>query len=139
MTDQTLEHIKESVTNPDDAAQPAAPQRPVEKFDIDEDNLSIRRGFIRLDEDDRQICEKLTGWVEDHASKIARDYYDWLFTFPRTVSLFESHCEANGITPVHFRVELEKQRKKYLIECFKGAETNWSVDYANTRQQCDHP
>ena len=141
MTHQTLEYIKEKVGSPNgngngtSAGQGSGQtgSNLVSKFDVDENNLRIRREFIRLGEEERALCIELIPWMEEHAPKIARDFYDWQFNFSRTKAFFEHMASEKGMSLVNLRVHLEKAQQGYLIGIVKGAQSTWGPQYFGER------
>ena len=126
MTHQTLNSIKEKVATGGHQSLSA-------KFDVDSDNLSLRREFLRLGESERTLCVDLIPWIEEHAPKIVREFYDFQFKFSRTSDFFEKMAAEKGMSIVNLRVHLEKAQQGYLIACFQGAKNNWDVDYFESR------
>ena len=126
MTHQTLNSIKEKVAS-------GGHQSLSSKFDIDSDNLALRRQFLRLGEAERTLCVDLIPWIEEHAPKIVREFYDFQFTFSRTSAFFEHMAAEKGMSIVNLRVHLEKAQQGYLLACFQGARNNWDVDYFESR------
>ena len=126
MTHQTLNSIKEKVGT-------GGHQTLATKFDIDSDNLSLRREFLRLGESERTLCVDLIPWIEENAPKIVREFYDFQFNFSRTSAFFEEMAAKKGISIVNLRVHLEKAQQSYLLACFHGAKNNWDVDYFESR------
>ena len=138
MTHQTLAYIKEKVGSPNGNGHGSHSNGHTHsslttKFDIDEDNLKIRRAFLHLGEEERKICIDLLPWMEEHAPKIVREFYDWQFNFPPTVKFFEHMAAEKGMTLVNLRVHLEKAQQGYLTSCLTGARENWGVAYFESR------
>lgn len=131
MTNQALTSIKEKVGISNGNGSGFSSY--AEKFDIDEDNLKIRREFVSLGEEERQLCLEMVPWMEQFAPKIVRDFYDRQFNFSQTQKFFEHMAREKGITIVNLRVHLEKAQQEYLLSCLKGAETNWGVEYFESR------
>ncbi|MBX2820043.1 MAG: PAS domain S-box protein [Rhodothermaceae bacterium] len=126
MTHQTLNSIKEKVGAGGHKSLSA-------KFDIDNDNLSYRREFLRLGEEERALCVDMIPWMEEHAPKIAREFYDFQFTFSRTSAFFEHMAAEKGMSVVNLRTYLENAQQSYLVACFQGAKSNWDVNYFESR------
>ena len=90
-------HLHQTVrTQSYTAAAPAkvmAPRRSdralAELFGITESNLARRREFIRLGEEERQLIGGLVDWATRVAGDMAREFYDFQFAFPPTLSFFE--------------------------------------------------
>lgn len=126
MTHQTLNSIKEKVGTGGHQSLGA-------KFDIDNQNLSLRRQFLRLGESERTLCIDLIPWMEEHAPKIVREFYDFQFNFSRTSAFFEEMAAKKGVPVVNLRVHLEKAQQSYLVACFEGAKNNWDENYFESR------
>ena len=104
-------------------------------FGINEHNLSIRRAFIRLEEDDRQILLQLEPWAASVAGDIAREFYDWQFSFPPTRQFFEAMASKRQINLAALREHLERSQTGYVHGVFSGASQNWGVTYFEDRMQ----
>ncbi len=102
-------------------------------FGINEQNLEIRRRFIRLDEDDRQRLLELKDWAEEVAADVAREFYDFQFSFPRTKAFFDDIAAKKNIPLPQLRQALEAAQAGYFREVFRGAESNWGVEYFEKR------
>src|ERR1035438_6407625 len=80
--------------HPATAPSHAAGRALATRFGIGESNLAVRREFIRLGEEDRQLLAKLEPWAARVAADIAREFYDWQFLFPPTFAFFEAFAAA---------------------------------------------
>lgn len=118
---------------PTPAARPAAPANLCARFGITEATLARRREFIRLTEKDRKLLLKLAPWAEKHAAEIAREFYDWQFAFPGTRGFFEQFAVSRGMPLAALRQQLEKAQEGYFLGIFRGAESNWGVEYFENR------
>jgi len=107
----------------------------IEKFSINEDNLLIRRQFIRLSEEDRKILTDLIPWIEKAAPLMVKEFYDWQFDFKPTRLFFDRFSSSNGTSVKSLREHLEEAQIGYLKSIFKGAPDNWGIDYFNQRLQ----
>jgi len=121
-----------------EAPRPAAPRPPVNavlaaRFGIDAANLASRREFVRLGEEDCELLASFVGWAEEHAPDMARQFYDWQFTFPSTRSFFESFAKAHGMPVVNLRERLEASQAEYLVGCFRGAREEYGLAYYENR------
>src|SRR5450432_402433 len=63
------------------------------RFGITEQNLNMRRKFLRLDELDREFMIEMIPWAKSVAADVAREFYEWQFNFEPTLEFFEAHCE----------------------------------------------
>ncbi len=103
------------------------------KFAITEDNLALRRQFIRLDEHDRQLLSSLVPWIKQFSSAIAKEFYDWQFSFAPTRRFFEEISTSKGLAMPILRKALEKAQSTYMVEIFSGAKSSWGEDYFEKR------
>lgn len=104
-----------------------------EMYNINEKNLDLRKQFIRLGEEERTILEELIPWAEEVAPQIARDFYDWQFSFPPTRDFLVKNAQERGFSPEGFRKTLEETQAEYFRTIFTGARENWGEDYFNNR------
>ncbi len=86
-----------------------------------------------MGEEERKILGKLIPFIELHAERIAKEFYDWQFGFAPTRSFFENYARQRGMDLATLRSHLEEAQKGYLISCFTGAESNWGRDYFDVR------
>lgn len=100
---------------------------------IDETNLAARRAFIRLGAEDCALLVKLLPWAERVAPRIAREFYDWQFSFPATRSFFERMAAAKGISLDALRSALEQAQAGYFIGLFRGARDGYGPSYLEGR------
>ncbi|MDQ6992251.1 MAG: globin-coupled sensor protein [Mariprofundus sp.] len=107
----------------------------VELYNITEENLAARRAFLRLGEPCKQVLLEHVTWAKEHASLIAKDFYDWQFSFQETRSFFESYAKQQGLTLEALRLGLERSQAAYYLSVFTGAESNWGVEYFAYRLQ----
>ena len=104
-----------------------------QRFGIDEENLAIRRNFIRLGEEERSLLAELTPWARSVAAEIAREFYNWQFEFGPTRRFFDSHAQNTGTSVSQLRQALERAQTGYFTQIFEGAEENWGVGYFESR------
>lgn len=105
------------------------------RFGMDEANLALRRQFIRLDEHDRALLGDLAPWAQSVAKDIAREFYDWQFSFPPTLQFFERIAGERGTPLSAIRQHLESAQTGYITEVFAGATINWDIRYFEKRLQ----
>ena len=106
-----------------------------ERFAIDEDNLSRRREYVRLGDEEQKILSELGSWAETAAPEISKDFYDWQFSFPPTAALFERFAQERKLPLSALREELERTQAGYLRSLFQYAQRGWGVEYFETRLQ----
>ena len=102
-------------------------------FGIGESNLARRRELIRLSEDDRQLLLGLLDWAVEAAPDIAREFYDWQFTFRPTLAFFEEFARSKNMALASLREHLESAQAGYFVGVFAGAQQNWGLDYFEDR------
>ncbi len=107
----------------------------VRRHGLDENGLAVRRAFVRLGEEDRALLLELHGWAQEVAPEIAREFYDWQFSFPATRQFFEHIANGKGMPLGALRSLLEAAQAGYLTEVFAGAAVNWDLRYFEKRLQ----
>ena len=103
------------------------------RFGIVSTNLAVRREFIRLGEADRRVLLKLEPWAARVAPEIAREFYDWQFSFRPTLTFFQGIAEARMLSLSALRQQLESTQADYIIGIFSGAAQDWGVTYFEER------
>jgi methyl-accepting chemotaxis protein len=108
-----------------------------ESYSITERTLDSRKQFIVLTQSDFTVLSKLSGWAHDIAPKIAHAFYDHQFSFPQTLSYFQHHSQAKGISLDTLRVALEETQAQYFLQIFEEAASggNFGVEYFERRLQ----
>jgi methyl-accepting chemotaxis protein len=106
-----------------------------EKYRISDRNLELRKQFLRLDDQDRRILARLTGWADRKADEIAREFYDHQFSFPPTIAYFEGQARRRGVSMPDLRRHLEKSQAGYLRQIFEEAANggHFGTDYFDKR------
>jgi hypothetical protein len=107
-------------------------------YGINNDNLNLRKEFIRLGTEESKLIEDKISWMEKAAGDIAHEFYDQQFTFAPTLNYFKKMAKKKEITLDQLRAHLEGAQKGYLIETFRGARTMWDLDYFETRLHIGH-
>ena len=105
------------------------------RFGMDDQNMAMRREFVRLDEDDRELLAEMTPWAQEVAPDIAREFYDWQFDFGPTRQFFEAIAAAKNTSLSALRKNLEAAQTGYITEVFAGAAINWDIRYFEKRLQ----
>ena len=105
------------------------------RFGMDDSSVAVRRAFVRLGEEERVLLSELEGWAQQVAPEIAREFYDWQFSFPATRQFFDNFASEKGLPVLALRSHLEAAQTGYLIEIFAGASVNWDVRYFEKRLQ----
>lgn len=103
------------------------------RLGIDEDNLRVRREFVRLGDDDRAVLQELIPWIESVSGAMAREFYDYQFSFAPTAAFFADFARKSGSTVDAVRSGLESAQAGYLESLFRGARSGWDVAYFEQR------
>jgi methyl-accepting chemotaxis protein len=103
------------------------------KLGITEQNLAVRRSFIRLGEDERKLLEGLIPWAQKVAPQIAKDFYEWQFSFGATRAFFDQMAASKRMDIQALRRHLESAQTGYLLQIFEGARESWGVAYMEKR------
>ena len=96
---------------------------------LTDQNLAWRRQFVRLGEDERRILVELIPWAQGVSADLAREFYDWQFSFPRTRAFFERQAHAKGVALDALRAMLERSQKGYFESVFTGARDGFGLEY----------
>jgi len=100
---------------------------------MDDQNLALRRQFIRLSEGDRALLGELAPWAQSVAADVAREFYDWQFEFAPTRQFFDSIAASRNMPLSQLRVHLEAAQVGYITEVFAGAQIGWDARYFEKR------
>ena len=103
------------------------------RFGIDNRSIALRRQFVRLGEEERELLAGLAPWAGSVASQIAKEFYDWQFDFGPTREFFENFARSNGMPLSALRSHLEAAQAGYFTEVFAGASVNWDASYFEKR------
>ena len=106
-----------------------------ELFRINETNLGLRRQFMRLTKEDVAILKELDPWAAETAAPLAKEFYDFQFSFEPTRTFFGSYANAAGRSMEQLRQGLEKAQAGYFRQIFQEAARggNFGVDYFEQR------
>ena len=67
----------------------------VDKFDIDSSQSSDPKGIYLAWRGARKLYAiELIPWIEEHAPKIVREFYDWQFKFPQTQKVLRENGDG---------------------------------------------
>jgi len=105
----------------------------VQAFGLDERSLALRREFVRLGPEERELMAEMAPWAQSAAPEIAREFYDWQFGFGPTREFFENIARQKKIPLATLRSALEASQAGYLTEVFAGAQVNWDARYFEKR------
>ncbi len=106
-----------------------------EKYGMSEETVARRREFIRLDEEDRKAMLELIPWAQETAPVLAREFYDWQFSFGPTAAFFTRYSRGKGMPPAVLRQHLESAQAGYFTSVFTGARSSWGLDHFESRLQ----
>ena len=102
-------------------------------FGITNENLKFRKEFLRIGKEEQQLMHELIPWAEKHAELVAKQFYDWQFTFSKTRDFFSSYAKEKSISLSQLREHLESAQKGYFLSCFTGSEEGWGLEYFESR------
>ncbi len=109
------------------------PMQLTRRFGVTRDTLAERRAYLRIDDDARALMTEFIPWAREQAAGVAREFYDWQFTFSPTRAFFERHAERKGLSSTTLRRHLEMTQADYFVGIFEGAEREWDESYFETR------
>jgi methyl-accepting chemotaxis protein len=128
-----LQKGRESMSPTASAPTAASKVSMAEKFGIDEGTLSRRREFIRFSEEDRTVMEELIPWAEEVGPQLAKEFYDFQFSFGPTRAFFEKYAREKGMPLTALRQALETAQTGYIKSIFTGARQNYGLEYFQNR------
>ncbi len=103
------------------------------RFGMDEHSVALRRQFIRLGADERELLAEMAPWAQSVAPDIAKEFYDWQFDFGPTREFFENFAREKNMPLSSLRSHLESAQTGYMTEVFAGATLDWGVRYFEKR------
>jgi len=103
------------------------------RFGMDNQNIALRREFIRLGEEERKLLTEMAPWAKSVAGHIAKEFYDWQFSFGPTTRFFENFAREKKMPLPALRTHLEAAQAEYFAEVFAGATVNWDARYFEKR------
>lgn len=92
-------------------------------FRINDENLSLRRQFVQITDEDIALLRQLRPWAERVADTIAKEFYDFQFAFPPTRRFFEKIAQKKGLSIEQLRQALEKTQAQYFRDIFQEADS----------------
>ncbi len=107
-------------------------------FRIREDHLEMRRQFLGIDSDDRDMIAGLLPWARKVAGIVTREFYDRQVSFAPTRAFLEGVANEAGLPLESLRVSLEESQARYWVQIFEGAESNWGSSYYQGRLAIGH-
>jgi methyl-accepting chemotaxis protein len=104
-------------------------------YSINDENLALRRAFIRLGDRDVSVLRRLAGWADGAAPTIAKEFYDHQFSFSETRAFFQSDADRSGRSLDTVRSSLEGAQAGYLRDIFQeaGGAGRFGTDYFERR------
>ena len=90
-------------------------------YKINDENLALRRTFIRLTADDVRALAALAPWARELAPKLVTEFYDHQFSFAPTAEFFAARAKQSRITLQELRAALERAQANYFREIFDEA------------------
>jgi Mg2+ and Co2+ transporter CorA len=100
---------------------------------INEENLRLRRRFVHLGEEERQLMLTLAPWAERVGPALCAELYDWSWAFGPTRTLFQSYAAERHLDAEAFRKHWIGAQTHYFIGMFHGARSEWGVEYFDYR------
>ena len=91
------------------------------KYRISDTNLNLRKQFIHFSNKEIKTLKSLSAWAERVAPKIAREFYEFQFSFAPTRAFFDQMAQKKGISIQQLRQALEKAQGGYFSEIFNEA------------------
>ncbi|MFN8637601.1 MAG: methyl-accepting chemotaxis protein [Chloroflexota bacterium] len=115
----------------------ASTGRLADLYRINDDNLALRRQMLGFGRDDVRTLAKLAPWAERHADTIAREFYDWQFSFGPTRAFYERFAQQRGFSLPQLREHLEQAQATYFRQIFQEAAASaaYGVEYFERRLQ----
>jgi methyl-accepting chemotaxis protein len=104
-----------------------------QRFAVDQSSVARRREFIRLGAAERDLLTRMIPWATKTAPTIAREFYDWQFSFGPTMAFFQRHAQKRNATLDALRRQLEQTQTSYIVTAFEGAKSGWDVAYLTHR------
>ncbi len=110
-------------------------ERLTSKYRLNEQNLALRKQFLRLDDKDIRVLASLATWADRIADDLAQEFYEHQFTFPPTLEYFGGQARRRGNSVAQLRAHLEKAQAGYFRQIFaEAAESGrFGTDYFDKR------
>ncbi|NJN95222.1 MAG: hypothetical protein HC875_14515 [Anaerolineales bacterium] len=93
----------------------------VEQYHINDTNLSLRKQFITLDQQNIEILRQLAGWANGVADPMAREFYDHQYAFAPTRTFYEAYAQRKQMPFEQLRHHLESVQAEYFRQIFEEA------------------
>jgi len=106
-----------------------------EIYRMNEVNLDLRRQFISLNKSEINTLKQIDAWMKWSSKKIAREFYEFQFSFASTRQFFQQQANRKGVSLEKLRSVLEDAQAGYLHsitqEAAKGG--SYGASYFETR------
>lgn len=111
------------------------PSNLAEQLRVNEQNLHQRKQFLRLNQHEVELLRKYASWAEQIAPPLAREFYEFQFSFPDTRAFFERYAQRKGVSLEQLRTALEQTQAGYLVDIFREAQHggNFGVNFFQKR------
>ncbi|MCS7272995.1 MAG: protoglobin domain-containing protein, partial [Fimbriimonadales bacterium] len=98
---------------------------------VNDQNLRLRKEFLRVSNEEVDILRKYTPWAERIIADYVREFYDFQFSFSETRAFFERYARRKGISLTQLRAGLEQAQANYVLEIFREAQRGgeFGTDY----------
>ncbi len=90
-------------------------------YGITEENLRLRREFMRFTPEDVAVLSQLYPWAKEHGPAIIKEFYDIQFSFPETREFLQKVAQKKGITLEALREQVERTQLQYFMDIFEEA------------------
>ncbi len=104
-------------------------------YGITEENLKLRREFMKLTNEEISILAQLYPWAKKYGPTIVKRFYDIQFSYPPTKEFLKGIADRKGISMKELRKALEKTQLQYFLDIFEEAKKggNFGVSYFDRR------
>jgi methyl-accepting chemotaxis protein len=123
----------QSVQIPVPTAQVRAPSRMADRYGMTEHTVALRREWIRLGAEEKELLIKLIPWAEEVGAKLVQEFYDWQFAYEPTRRFFERMAAKKGVGLTQLRQHVEGAQLGYFKRVFTGAREGFGVEYMEDR------
>ncbi len=92
-----------------------------QRYSITDASLKVRREFVRISAADIRALAGVAAWARREAPAIAREFYEFQFSFPATRTFFEGQAKRLGVGLDALRGTLERAQAGYYVGIFEEA------------------
>ncbi len=93
-------------------------------YRMNSDNIRRRVDFAGLTPSYVRSLASLANWGKRYVPRIAKEFYDFQFSFPESRRFFEEYAKKRGVSLDELRNTLEKAQTRYLTSIFEAAANN---------------